>query len=241
MDYYILIIIILVLSFMQSVLGVGLLVLGTPTLLIIGFNFFDALSILLPSSIIISFLQTIESKEDYKNFNIDFLLYCLPSVLVGLLLVIYFENIINFKLFIGVMLIISGIMRFKKNISYLNEKINKFKKGFLLFIGLVHGLTNMGGGLLTLFSSSIFQDKKRIRNSIAYGYLFMGILQYISLLLLVENIFRVDIFLFMLISIISYIFFGKPYFKYISNNFFQQFITYIILIYGFIILSNLLQ
>ena len=136
MDYYILIIIILVLSFMQSVLGVGLLVLGTPTLLIMGFNFFDALSILLPSSIIISFLQTIESKEDYKNFNIDFLLYCLPSVLVGLLLVIYFENIINFKLFIGVMLIISGIMRFKKNISYLNEKINNFKKGFLLFIGL---------------------------------------------------------------------------------------------------------
>ena len=55
--------IITLLSIFQAVFGIGLLLIGTPTFLLIGYNFFDVLNILLPFSIIISLLQVIYSKD----------------------------------------------------------------------------------------------------------------------------------------------------------------------------------
>ena len=130
------------------------------------------------------------------------------------------------------MLLLSGLLRIKNNYKKTYEIISNNKKKFQIFIGLVHGITNMGGGFLALFSSSLFKDKKVIRSSIAYGYLLMGLLQYIFLLIFVENVYRNDIFLFMLISIFSYYILGKPSFSKISNDLFQKLITYIVIVYG---------
>ena len=69
MDYYFLFIIILILSFVQSILGIGLLVLGTPTLMFLGNSFFETMSIIIPSSIVISFLQVIDEKNENKKFK----------------------------------------------------------------------------------------------------------------------------------------------------------------------------
>lgn len=79
----------------------------------------------------------------------------------------------------------------------------------------------MSGGFLVLFSSSLFKDKKIIKSSIAYGYLLMGLLQYLFLLMFIEDVFRKDIFLFILISVTSYYIIGKPFSK-ISNDLFQN-------------------
>ena len=51
----------------QSFFGVGLLLLGTPTFLLIGYDFFEVLNILLPYSIVISFLQIFATKD--RNFE----------------------------------------------------------------------------------------------------------------------------------------------------------------------------
>ena len=59
--------IISIFCFFQSVFGVGLLLLGTPTFLLMGYNFFEVLNILLPYSILISFLQISSSKN--KSFD----------------------------------------------------------------------------------------------------------------------------------------------------------------------------
>ena len=56
-------------SIFQSIFGIGLLVFGTPTFLLLGYDFFDVLNILLPHSIVISFLQMISSQEKDINFN----------------------------------------------------------------------------------------------------------------------------------------------------------------------------
>ncbi len=48
---------VLVLAVVQSVFGVGLLVFGTPTLLLLGYPFDQVLAYLLPCSILISALQ----------------------------------------------------------------------------------------------------------------------------------------------------------------------------------------
>ena len=57
MDYYLLLGIITILSFVQSVLGIGLLVLGTPTLILMNYSFFETMAIILPSSIAISLIS----------------------------------------------------------------------------------------------------------------------------------------------------------------------------------------
>ena len=51
------------LVFFQSIFGVGLLLFGTPTFLLLNYNFLDTLNILLPISISISFLQLFFSKK----------------------------------------------------------------------------------------------------------------------------------------------------------------------------------
>ena len=60
--------IISILIFFQSIFGVGLLLFGTPTFLLLNYNFLDTLNILLPISVSISFLQLIYSKK--KKFRI---------------------------------------------------------------------------------------------------------------------------------------------------------------------------
>jgi len=54
-----LIIVIVVFSFIQSIFGIGLLLFGTPTLLLFGYSYSETLWILLPCSIVISLIQTI--------------------------------------------------------------------------------------------------------------------------------------------------------------------------------------
>ena len=49
--------VILLTAFIQSIFGTGVLLFGTPILLIIGYDFFFVLSVLLPPSILINFLQ----------------------------------------------------------------------------------------------------------------------------------------------------------------------------------------
>ena len=50
-------IIILFLIVFQSIFGIGLLVFGTPTLMILGYQYSDILSVLLPISCSISLIQ----------------------------------------------------------------------------------------------------------------------------------------------------------------------------------------
>ena len=59
------------------------------------------------------------------------------------------------------------------------KKLSTIKQYFLLsLIGVIHGLTNLGGSLLTILSSVINKDDKfKTRYCIAYGYLIMGIIQ----------------------------------------------------------------
>ena len=49
--------IIIFLIFIQSIFGVGLLIFGTPSFLILGYDFANTINILMPISITISILQ----------------------------------------------------------------------------------------------------------------------------------------------------------------------------------------
>ena len=76
--------IIIFLIFFQSIFGIGLLLFGTPTFLLLDYNFLYILNLLLPISITISLIQIFSSKIQIKNFKINFNLYCLPFLIASL-------------------------------------------------------------------------------------------------------------------------------------------------------------
>jgi uncharacterized membrane protein YfcA len=240
MDYLLLICVLIAFSVIQSVIGVGLLVFGTPTLLIMGYSFDETLSIVLPASICISLLQVLESSQSSKKFRYEFSLYCLPFVFLGLIFVLLMKEELDLSIFVGVMLIISGSIRiFNKLAISLSRAISKHRKMYQVTMGFIHGLTNMGGGLLTLFSSSIHNgNKEKTRGGIAYGYLLMGIIQYFVLLCFYPKFISLNIFVYVLIAMISYTIIGKRLYINTQEKVFHNAITGIILTYGFILISK---
>ena len=72
MDFFLENLILLVLIIIQSIFGIGLLLFGTPTFLILGYDFLNTLNFLLPISIVISLLQFISSKTTSKKIIFDY-------------------------------------------------------------------------------------------------------------------------------------------------------------------------
>ena len=184
MDFFLENLILLVLIIIQSIFGIGLLLFGTPTFLMLGYDFLNTLNFLLPISIVISFLQFNSLKVKSKKIIFDYNIFCLPFLVLFLIIALNFKEVLNFKVFVAIILIITSILALKKNTFFsLKKKILKYRKSILIFIGSVHGLTNMGGGFLSIFSSLVNNnDKKYTRHFISYGYLIMGLIQYFVLL-----------------------------------------------------------
>ena len=166
----------------QSVFGVGLLLLGTPTFLLIGYDFFEVLNILLPYSIVISFLQIFVNKKQNFNFGKKILIHSIPFLILGLIIVEYIEHKINFVLIVSIFLIVFSVLNIK---NLKNKKIKIKNINFSLkFLGLFHGLTNLGGSLLTIISTNVHSNKNIIRYNISSGYFIFALFQ-----LLLINIF----------------------------------------------------
>ena len=62
-EIYYLVTIIAVFSVIQSIFGVGILLFGTPTLLLLEYSYSETLWLLLPCSVVISLIQVV---NDYK-------------------------------------------------------------------------------------------------------------------------------------------------------------------------------
>ena len=120
-----LIIIIVLYSIVQSFYGVGILLLGTPTLIYFEYTFIDTLNILIPPSITISIIQIFttginKNKNNLIIYKKNFLLLCLPSIFCGLFIVTKIYDDINFNYLISITIII--LLAFLK-IKYLNNII----------------------------------------------------------------------------------------------------------------------
>ncbi len=175
--------VVIVLAGVQSVFGVGLLVFGTPTLLLLGGSFEEVLAYLLPCSIVISVLQVI----DGGGFRLDpmrrrFLLFTAPLVLLGTVLILTVGVGLDIRLIVGAVLIFSGVIRLLGPARQaLSRLVRRHLPGFLVLLGAVHGLSNLGGGVLTLIVGSVYDVKEEIRRQIAFCYGTMALVQLATL------------------------------------------------------------
>jgi len=230
---------ILLLSIFQSVFGVGLLLFGTPLFLYFGYGFSETLSALLPASIAISFTQFFFSTNKDLNYIKDFNFFCLPFLGVFLYLVVFYEKTIDFKYWISIILIISSITTINSNKFYsLSDAIFKSRKLVLMFIGIIHGVSNMGGSFLSIFSSSMSKNNKLLtRQYISYGYLSMGIIQYLILAIFYTSNLSFNKFFYIFLAIIVY-FPSQSIFNFVIYNIYVKVISIVAMIFGMSILMS---
>lgn len=231
----ILTIVVVLFSTVQSLFGVGLLVFGTPTLLLLGYPFESTIAVLLPASITISFLQVLSGRNHIKHLKKDILVYCVPFIVLGLTLVLSVRAV-DMKLFVGIILVGTALMRCHETTkAYLAECLKRHRKLFMMSMGLIHGLSNMGGGLLTVLVSSSNHEKDSIRANVAYGYLIFAAAQLTVLALLNPSLFSLSSVILSVVSLLTYGTVGKVLYLKSPKAVYQQLITLLVLAYGAIL------
>ena len=125
MEIYYLIIIVALFSIIQSIFGVGLLLFGTPTLLLIGYSYSETLWILLPCSVVISLIQAVDN-FDLVQSKKRVVYFTIPTMVFSLAFVVSFDNILDVNKIVGFFLLLVGIMKLstklQKYLQYFAEK-----------------------------------------------------------------------------------------------------------------------
>ncbi len=241
-NIWLLTIVVALFSTVQSVFGVGLLVFGTPTLLLLGCSFEETIAFLLPSSVLISLMQVVEGRAYLGELRKSILVYCIPCIVVGLALVI--SNLLTFdiRLLVGVILIFSAFARFYEGVQQaLVSVLKRHTKLYLMLMGFVHGISNMGGGFLTIFATALYDDKSRIRANIAYAYLVFAISQISVLLLFHIEVFNVICLPLAVVALATYLTVGSFIYVKSSRAVYQQLITLFMLAYGTLLIGQELR
>ena len=237
MPAYIELIIIFALIVVQSIFVVGLLLFGTPSLLLLGYDFANTLNILIPVSITISAVQFFKSKVKDRIFIKDYNIFCIPFLIIFLFIALKFNYLFDFRFLVALLLIFSSVLILnKKKFSSFKQMIFKIKNLILIVIGLIHGLTNMGGSFLAIYSTLISKSIKEVtRYYISYGYLIMGTIQYLMVLFLSYDLLTFNKIYYVFLALIIY-FPAQKIFKNLNDRKFSKYLNLIALIYGLSIL-----
>ena len=208
---------IITVSLIQSIFGVGVLLFGTPILLILGYDFVNALNLLLPISIFINLFQI---SKDYRHINLSYykklIVYSIPPIII--LLWFTLELNINPSVIIGIFLIFISLKSLSRNIAQIIEVLFNYQRTYLVIQGVIHGLTNLGGSLLTsnIFALNLKKDETRATISISYftfaifqiiTLMYMGKLIYIEIELILLGILTFllcEHFIYKKISVTAY-------------------------------------
>lgn len=184
-DYVVLSIVLLcVLS--QSIFGVGVLLWGTPLLVMYGLSYAETLAILLPVSLVISIIQYIPNYRYVPTkVLITFTLLTLPTVLIGLIALVNFGFDVK-PFLIGALLIGVSLRIFKVRS---NPNKTRLQNAVLLpFIGFVHGISNLGGSLLVVWGALNTNNKDAFRTYVASTYFVLASVQLLALLVSVPDL-----------------------------------------------------
>ena len=224
-----------VVSFIQSIFGVGVLLLGTPLLMLQGYNFHQSVFVLLPISLLINLFQIF---KDQSALDLDFykkiLIYTVPFIVIFLVFISKAE--INISILVGIILLIVSAKDFSKRVNKILNLLVNYEKSYLIIMGIVHGLTNLGGSLLTIIVYAKDFEKRKIRATIAASYVTFAAFQIVTLLV---SGFNIDIKLSMIllsltVALAIFIATEKMIFPYINAEAYRKLFS------GFIFLSGLL-
>ena len=167
-------------SFIQSIFGVGVLLFGTPLLMLQGYNFFQAVIVLLPISLLINLSQIV---KDHKSVDIAFykkiIVYTIPFIVI--FLAVLNEIKVNIGLLISVLLLFVAAKDFSDRVNNFVNLVVRHERSYFILMGIVHGLTNLGGPLLTVAVHSKGYGKRTTRATVAASYATFATFQIVTL------------------------------------------------------------
>jgi uncharacterized protein len=227
------------LAVVQSLFGVGLLLFGTPVLLLLGLPYDGVLSYLLPCSIVVSTLQVATSGGlMLEPIRRQFLVITVPAVLVATVAALIFGRPHQIRIVVGVMLLVTAVIRLGRLQNLLRRVVRRQKRLLMLGLGVVHGLSNLGGGMLTVIVGSSFEDKVSIRRHIAFAYGSMTAIQLVVVLLAARP--RLDARLMLLLPTIAgaaYVLIGQRSFRVARQRPYELGLTGLIISFGAILVG----
>lgn len=162
-------IIIAVTAIVQSLFGAGILLFGTPLLLLLGYPFVDVLSVLLPVSLAVNLMQIAQhrSQIDYIFYR-KVLLLSMPPIAMFLFLITHVR--INIGLIIGPFLLLIAAKEFSATARRIIDRLMQYQSGYFVIMGVVHGISNLGGSLLTAIVHHNHYPKDLARATVAACY-----------------------------------------------------------------------
>lgn len=212
--------VVIITAAIQSLFGVGVLLFGTPILLILDYTFFEALMILLPISMAIN---TFQITKDYKYININIYRNILYLTIPTIVIFLYFISVvkINLHLIMGLFLLFIAAKDKFDILKNTLENILSYNKTFYIIMGAIHGMTNLGGALLTakIFHTNLNKYEKRA--TIAAAYLTFAIFQIATLIILSSQFELINLF-YVLLGILIYFGINKITFHNLSNDKYNQ-------------------
>ena len=232
--------VIAVLSVVQSVFGMGVLIFGTPTLLLLGYDFTEAICLLVPASFVISLLQVATSRQDRVAVSRHLYLICLPGIGVGLWIIQGSVMGSWVNILIGAVMLVSAVLRlWPRSNSWLSGVVKKYSMLYHAVMGLVHGLTNLGGALLAILATGQHSEKGAIRYTVAHYYLAFGAVQMLIIATLLGETERLLQGLPMAgIAAAVYLLIGNRIFLWTPNPIYQNGLTLFISVYGIAVLLS---
>ena len=230
---------IIVTATIQSIFGVGMLLFGTPMLLLLGYSFVDSLGVVLPISIAISLLQVLKH-VDYvdKVFFKNVLRYCIPVIVLFLALIASIK--INVGFIMGIFLLLVALKSFLPQVEAALKSIVKYEKLYLVITGLVHGVSNLGGSLLTVMIYSKNYPKDTTRVTAAACYAVFALFQLLTLLIMQTEFtiaYATKAFLVQ-IGILTFLIVEKMLYGNIDNEKYNRIFAIFLFVAGFALIAK---
>ena len=225
-------------AIVQSLFGVGLLVFGTPLLLLLGFSFSATLGWLLPASLAVSLVQAWEGRAVVALPG-RFFAWSLPPLALGLALVLGGVFRPDLLLFVGVLLVGTAVLRQSSTARAVLQKIFRHQtRVWIALTGLVHGLSNLGGGPLVILLASWHAERRALRANVALVYLVFSSIQLAVLAMLSPAALSPVNLLAPVISLSAYGLCGNRCFRAVSEGAYQRLLAGFTLSFGLALLAR---
>jgi hypothetical protein len=216
----------------------GILVFGTPTLLLLGFDFTTVLGLLLPSSISISTIQvwSAQNKPLPTREKVNMMI-CMFVVVVSLTILVQTNQRARADILIGLTMLTAALIRNSSRLQIrLENFIQNHNRFYVSAMGTIHGLTNLGGALLAIYATSGFGHKNEFRATIARYYLLFGVIQICTLAVLRRSALSLDGLAVAPIAVVVYFIVGNVLFKCAGAPLYERAMTAFIGMYGAVVL-----
>lgn len=220
-------------ALVQSLFGTGLLLFGTPALVLMHYPFPMALKILLPCSVAVNACQVWEDRREISGLGAEILKYTVPAIILGLGWVLLKGTSFPLRPVICGMLFFTALIRLRSGwVSGLRIVLARRRREWLVLTGLIHGLSNLGGGPLMLLTSTVFTTKESIRVHTAWGYMLMALSQIVLVEVMYSTSRPAGYVAYPVTALLVYFVLGRRTFRWTANAVFQGLLTGIILLFA---------